>query len=82
MVTGSICLDRRPRTVFSPPGLRSRRWAHIVLLFVFNDFCQAYNYLNIYRTDLHQSCILVELAVDERSGVSFSIPQTIFGRGN
>jgi len=41
-------------------------------LFILNDFCQT-NYLNIYRTGLHQIYRICRImAVDERSEVSFS----------
>ena len=41
---------------------------------LFNDFCR-YNYLKIYRTNLHQVCRVGRtVAVDERSEVSFLIP--------
>ena len=44
-------------------------------ILTFNVFCQT-NYLNIYRTDLQQICKLDRTtAVDERSEVSFVIPQ-------
>ena len=41
----------------------------------FSDFCQT-DYLNIYRTDLHEICrIGGTSAVDERSEVTFLIPR-------
>jgi len=63
-----------------PPVLReAQTWRVYVLLtfsfILFNDFCQT-NYLNIYRTNLHQLCRHGRTtAVDERSEVSFSITQ-------
>ena len=42
---------------------------------IFSDSCQT-NYLNIYQTDLHEICSDGRtLAVDERSAVSFFMPQ-------
>ena len=72
--------------IISPPALREvhARRAYVLLFFVylkiflvyFSDFCQI-NYLNIYRTDLHEICrIYRTFVVDEQSVVMFfSIPQ-------
>ena len=49
--------------------------ADLLFLILSSAFCQT-NYLNIYRTDLHEICTIVRpLAVDELFEVIFSIPQ-------
>jgi len=66
-----------PSASCSCPEVQARR-AYVLLVFYFiyfSDFCQT-NYLNVYRTDLHEICrIGWTLAVDERSEVIFSISQ-------
>jgi len=49
-----------------PKQCRIRRWAYVLLLFLFlSDFCQI-NYLNINQTDLHRICSVGRTtAVDE-----------------
>jgi len=67
----------------SPPALSeaqvSRAYVLLVFFKIFNiyfcDFFQT-NYLNIYRADLHEICVIGRtLAVDEQTGAIFSIPQ-------
>ena len=73
-VRPSVCLSSRSTAaayrllIISPPALRKAQARRAVVFFVltfFSNFCQT-NYLNIYRTYLHEICMIGRtLAVDE-----------------
>ena len=46
------------------------------VFFIFYDSCQVTNYLKNYHTDLCQIfSVGITMAVDDQSGISFSVPQ-------